>query len=275
MASLVLVGAMILMAPTIEDWKTRHAPSPVASLYSSTSAFFSFDWNSLWNAISGAITSWIGNLNSAHEAVVSAKEKQDAALKEMAQAKINSEAANQMSEAGQEAADMVASERIDACQVMAETAANTDSARDMQMEARANTAFNASSFVNVPSSTRIMAGRVASAFGDYCSPESLARGRCPGGAASPKNMPDADIQAGSMLGTNDSQSQTLSQDEHDAAQRYVQWVTNPTPYEDLPIAMEKTPAGQRYLLEKQRRAAVLSASQYSMNQIIASRWIKN
>lgn len=274
-AAMTLCAAAAVAWPTVQDWSVRQAPTRVAMMDSSSQAFFSFDWGGLWDQVSSAISSWIGDMQGVKQAIVASKEKQDVALNQLTQAELNYEAALALAKASQDTVDKVASERIDACQVMEETKANQDSAKDASMEARANTAYTVSKTLHVPNSTKVLAQRLTGSFGDYCSPESLQRGHCPSGVVSPKNMPDADIQATSILGTQDSQSQTLSEDEHDAATRYVQWVTDPVPIDDLPVASEKTQVGKLYLTEKRKRAAIASAAQFSMNKIIASRWVRN
>ena len=275
MAAIALCAAVNIAAPTVKDWSVRYAPTHVATMSSSSQAFFEFDWGGLWDAISSSIASWFGEMKTAKEAAVAGFEKQDAAKQQIKQAEINSEAAKDIAEAQQNATDKVAGEQIDACQVMQFTEKNKEAKEDSNMEARAATAFNASNGVGTTSASKVIAERLADAFGDYCSPESLQRGRCPGGVASPKNMPDADIQATSILGTQDGQSQTFTPEEHEAAIKYVQWSTDPVPAEQLPVTLERTDAGKKYLLEMRRRQAITSAAQFSMNKAIAARWVKN
>jgi hypothetical protein len=256
-----------LAKPLASDWLTQRS---AASRGQVVSASGFFDFSSFMNSLTGLIQSFAQGLDTFIEAPVSAYEKGSAAQKEQVQAGVNAQAAEQAQEAGAGAIDLVAADSPEACTIKRETMETVDAAHETSLLARAKTQYSARRSMYSPSSLGASKELLNASFDDYCSPESFARGNCKNGV-SPKNMPDADINAASIMGTSDGMSNKMSQDEIDAADKYVSWVTDPVPYENPPLALSKTPAGQRLSVEMRRRAAISSAAQFSLNRIIASR----
>lgn len=264
LAILGLVGG--LAAPTLEDWVTRRTATEVAGYRSATPGF---DFSGFMSMLSGLISTWMDDLRVLQEGVVAAVEKQSGASQQLSQASINHKAASATAEAAQGGADLVSADLPDSCQFAQEKKIMVEAKQDKALHAKAMTAAKVQQGLSVTNVTAIQNDLLRTSFADYCSPESAERGRC--AQASPKSLPDADIQASSMLGTQVGDSETLSDDEYVAAQQYVKWSTQPLPPATLPIAAERTEAGARFLLEQRRNIAVMSSAQQSLNAIIASR----
>lgn len=257
-------------APTVESLIARHTASTVTSHHSAISAF---DFGGFISRLSGDINSWFLELVGRKNSVVAALEKSMGADKELEQSEINYKAAMEATKASQEAIDTHASVSPNACQILEHTS-QIEEARDSQdLFAKAYSGVAAQSSVNNAKAGNTASELLETSMRDYCSPESFQRGRC--SAISPKNMPDADINATSLLSTQSGEGETMSDDEFAAAARYIEWATDPVPPEALPIAMEKTETGQRFVTEQRRRAALMSASQHSLAQILGARRIKN
>lgn len=269
-----LVLSVVVLAglgkPTIENVTigayTRTAESLGFAgpfLLTSSSGFFDF-------AAVGAM--FANMLAKFTEAPVSALEKRNAAIKELVQASLNHKAAGAATAAGQAAVDLVGNEAPTACSIKRENVEAKDVREGEGHLARALTQANTQRALNTSTggSSGQMRALLNSSYGDYCSPENLARGVCSGGV-SPKNMPDADVSAVTLMTSSDVLTNKMSKDEIDAAMKFVDWVTNPIPVEPLPVALQKTPAGLRLAIEMRHRQAVMSSSQYALNRILASR----
>lgn len=104
----------------------------------------------------------------------------------------------------------------------------------------------------------------------YCSDDDERLRRC----VSPGNgLQNADIQASTLLSPN--AGATLSDEEFDAGREFVKNITNGIPVQDLPASLEKTQAGQAYILEQRKNAAQISMSQYALNRILAAQRVRN
>lgn len=259
-----------LAKPLASDWLSHRLPTPT-SQHVSASAGFS-DLGSFVSSLGGLFSAFMNALNPFVESTVAGYEKASAADKELAQSGLNYDAALIAADTEQKAKDTVSSETSDACQVKAQTMQAVDAKSQETLMARALTGAHGRRDAYTASSSAEMQKLLASSMADYCSPDNKERGAC-SGAISPKNMPDGDIHAKTFL-SSESVSSTMSEDEFEASSKYVSWATNPIPAEQLPIVLEKTPAGQRYLAEARRRQAITSSAQFALNRIIASRWEK-
>lgn len=81
-----------------------------------------------------------------------------------------------------------------------------------------------------------------------------------------KNMPNADIEAASLLG-----ERTYNPDQLEAARYFVRNVTDPIPLENLPKGWEKTDQGRAYLTGQYLRSAQMSIAQHSLAEMVAAR----
>ena len=220
------------------------------------------------------------SIESLQNAVISAIEKQSAAQKEMAQADINYDAATKMQEAGSEADDKFTSASSDimnpdvaanACATMSSAAATTTAAQNAQLTARALTASTQRKHLYTSNAGAVMQQTLEAHNTNFCSAEDARRGRCGSGGNTsvPAAMQNANLNAGSLLAP--SGGQTYNADEMRAALQYIDNVIGPIPQEQLPIALEKTPAGQRYVIEDRALNSVRSMAAYTLNQIFAGR----
>jgi hypothetical protein len=266
-AALVVCLCAGLAQPLVSDWMVKRDMGQKHRVVA-VSGFF--DFGSFLSSLSGMIQSFVLGLNTFIEAPVAELEKKSAALKEQAQTGLNVNAAKQADDAAIGAVDQVVADTPEACTIKKETMETVDAAHETGLLARARTQLTARRSMYTPSSQGAVKELLDASFNEYCSPESLARGSCKG-AVSPKNMPDGDINANSIMGTSEGLSNKLSQDEIDAAGKYINWVTNPVPVENPPLAVLNSPAGQRMSVEMRRRAAISSVAEFSLNRIIAAR----
>ncbi len=265
---LVLVLCAGLAKPLANDWIDKHIVMINPSQKTTVSGFF--DFGGFMSSLNGLISTFSGFLNTFIEAPVAALEKKAAALKEIEQAGLNYKAATQSNDAAIGAVDLVIADTPEACTIKRETMETVAAANETGLIARARTQFTARRSMYTPSSLGASKELLNASFNEYCSPESFSRGNCKNGI-SPKSMPDADINANAIMGSSDGLSNKMSKDELDAASKYVDWVSDPVPYENPPLALLNTPAGQRIAVEMRRRAAISSAAQFALNKIIAAR----
>lgn len=106
-------------------------------------------------------------------------------------------------------------------------------------------------------------------YESFCSASDVDRGRCD----VISTMPNADVTATSLFMSEG--SETLSEQQFKAAQAFAQMATRPVPVEDLPKGLERSPAGERYLLQKKQSIAVDSLVAGTYARILAARSPRN
>lgn len=227
-----------------------------------------FDFGSFIQDLVPRVRQFAQDATVFQDAITGAIEKATGSAKEASQAGVNYKAAKEAVEAARGAQDLTAMDLPDSCQIAAEKRENVKAQGDAAMQARAMTVLMVRQDAAQRGPERGQ-GLLRAANADYCSPEAAQRGRCT--TVSPKNMPDADINAATLLGTADGSTETLGADEYEAAQKYVSWATNPSPDPALPITTERSDRGVAYLVAQRRQLAIMSAAQYSMNMAIAAR----
>lgn len=97
----------------------------------------------------------------------------------------------------------------------------------------------------------------------YCSQGDATAGR--GCTPVAPHMQNADVSAGTLLVPNG--GNTYTPEEYQAATAYVRMVTAPVPQEMIPVGMEKTPQGMRFVVGQRAAAAQMSVARLALNQI--------
>jgi hypothetical protein len=214
-------------------------------------------------------------IDTATNAIVSAIEKQSASNMQLKQSEINYDAATQSQKAGAEAQDMFTEPSADlmdpntaanACATMATATAATTAANNATITAKALSSADARKTLYTSNSSGVMQQKMAEYKTNFCSDKARERGMCDVPVAA--HMQDADINAGSLMAP--SGGGTYSADEAIAARSLIDNIVGPIPQESLPIALEKTPAGQRFVLEQRAMSSVRSMANFSLNSIFAA-----
>lgn len=219
-------------------------------------------------------------IDTATNAIVSAIEKQSAVNQQLKQSEINYTAASKASEVGAEAQDNFIGPQADimdpnvpanACATIATATAANSAANNASLTARALTAADSRKSLYTTNSGGILQSEMKEYKDNFCSAKAAERGLCATPVAAA--MQDADTNAGSLLAP--AGGRTYSADEEKAARQLIDHIKGPIPVESLPIALEKTPAGQRFVLEQRSMAAVQSMATFSLNSIFANNSAEN
>jgi hypothetical protein len=257
----MVVGAMTV--PLISDAVVSRAWSGSYS-YSMASNFSLSSLASKALSFGGSVAAEA--ISNQSEAQKAQGEKQTGAKKELAQATINRNA----QEASTGAVASSDNLTMDACDTLESPQKILDAKVSSDLWARSMTASTTSSTVGVESTGRVMRDNLERHNKLYCSTDDANRGRCtfPG-----NGMEDADVQLGTIMVPNS--NSTISPDELQASNAFVENVTNGFPVENLPVGFEKTPQGKLFLLEQRANAAQISLAQQSFNRIISKRRAPN
>lgn len=214
-------------------------------------------------------------IDTATTAIVAAIEKSSAVNKELKQAELNYDAASKAGEAGAAAQDAFTKPSADlmdgavaanACATMATATAATTAANNSAITARALTAADSRKALYTSNASGVMQQRLREYQTSFCSEQSRARGLCTTAVAA--HMQDADTNAGSLLAP--AGGRTYSEDESKAARQFIDNVVGPIPEESLPISLEKTEAGKRYVVEQRAMSSVRSMAVFSLNTIYSN-----
>lgn len=231
--------------------------------------------NSINNNIDGTRETLSKKIDTATNAIVAVIEKQSAAEQQLTQADLNYKAATISSRVGADAMDMFTQPAADlmnpndsanACATMATAAAATTAASNAALHARSLAAASTRKALYTTNSSADLRKEVQIYAENFCSDKAFERGACSKKADA--DMQDADSNAGSLLAPV--AGRTYSVTEAKAASQYVSNVIGPIQQESLPIVMEKTPAGQRFLVEQRSMASVQSMAAFSLHQIFSN-----
>lgn len=215
------------------------------------------------------------DIRDATDSIVAAIEKADGAQKELKQGELNYDAALASQQAAAKADDMFTSALADiqnpsnaanACATASTAEAATTAAHSARTTGRARSAVALRPHLYSSNSAAIARDVTRVYNENFCSVEDRQRGRCTNVA--PLHMQAASLSAGSLL--TPAGGETYSPPEERAAEEFIRMVVGPVPQEVLPIAVEKTEAGERFLLEQRSGAAVLSMALHSLQQIFAA-----
>lgn len=265
----VLLSAvcLALLQPAAMDIAEQIPAKPASSRIYLVSGFA--DFGNFMSMLGNWLSSFRDSINPFVESTVAAVEKHSVVKKELKQSELNYDAALLASETGTGSIDQISNETSDACQFIDDSKQTVEAKQNEGMLARALTAAHSQRGLYISSSSVEAKRLLAGSMGAYCSEESYTRGLCTG-AVSVKGLPDADVQAVTIFDSSEA-SGTYNKEEYSAASKFVSWSTDPIPLENLPITIEKTSAGQNYLVEARRRQSILSSSQYALNRIVAAR----
>lgn len=213
-----------------------------------------------------------GAIGGSASARVASVEKKMMQARELVQSKINQAAANKTSEViAQAATKFPNGAGVDrACRIAQEEAEASNAFINSSLETKALSATGAIDFNDGGSALAKSVQVLATHNDNYCSEEAFKRGRCTSISANP----DADIKASSLLDPGE-EGQTMTKEQYDAARSFIKMVTDPVPPEDLPNGLEKTPAGQRYILERKQYTASMTLAQQTYNKMLGARTAGN
>lgn len=203
--------------------------------------------------------------------VDAALDKEAAVNQELTRALQNYDASLFMNERARDAIDRYDTATPNACQTAITGSESITAAAASDNTAKSMTAMKTRIATDVFNSSAEAGQALRNHREHYCSQESEARGRCT--RAHSGELQDADVDAKTILGAVS--GDTMDYEQYVAANRYIDMATNPVPDEVLPPALERTPAGQRYLIEQRVAAAQASAARYSLSKIVAQRRPKN
>lgn len=221
----------------------------------------------------------LDELNAVKNAIVSAIEKQTAAEQQLQQADLNYKAAQSIKKATADAEDKFTGASSDitspnveanACATMDTATATTAAANGAQLTARALAANDLRKQLYTSNSSAVIKKVLDDHNTNFCSAEDAKRGRCGSGGNTPvpPEMQNANLNAGSLFAP--AGGQTYNEKETVAAKTYIDNVMGPVPMETLPVTVERTDAGKRYLVEDRAMNSVRSMASYSLNQIFSS-----
>lgn len=207
-----------------------------------------------------------GAIGGAAESRIGALEKTLMGAQELRQAEMNAQAAQTATAAFGEAMNTYAPDNVvRACRIMGEEKSANNAALNAHLEKKALAMAEHQATRDVSHATQVAKQQMQIHSSRYCSAADVDAGRC----ASVSAMPNADISAATVFVAEG--TQTFAKDQRDAARDFMRMVTGPVPPENLPTALERSAAGQRYLLEKQSYEAAMSMAQSGYARIIAAR----
>lgn len=213
-------------------------------------------------------------IDTATNAIVAAIEKQTAAEHQLSQGDLNYKAATGMVKVVSEAQDkftqpaadlMDPKDAANACATMATATAATAAGDNALLTARSLAAMQIRKNLYTSNSGGVLQQEIQIYNTTFCSDQAEKRGTCKKVSGS---MQDADQNAGSLLAPL--AGRTYTKDESTAAQQFIANVMGPIPQEVLPIVLEKTPAGQRFMVEQRSLESVKSMASFSLNAILSN-----
>lgn len=262
LCSVLVTGA--IMAPTIQQAvSVRLMSLRMPGLILSDSAASAFA-----QLIIDFITRWMidGAFYGSTQTNIGVKEKAIVSKQETEQAEMNHQAAQDMTNVYAQAAESFTAQNEDrTCRIMRESKETQYSKLGAHMEAKALAVAEGNHFAEGRQETAVAREVLDRHNTKYCSQESITLGRCTTLSA----MPDADIQASTLL--EGEGSETFTPEQYEAARAFIRNATDPVPPEALPKGMENTAAGQRFLLESKSYAASMSLAQQALAKILAAR----
>lgn len=213
-------------------------------------------------------------IDTATNAIVAAIEKQTAAESQLQQGDLNYTAATNVFKAKADAQDMFTQPAADlmnpndsanACATMATATAATAAGNNASMTARALSAVQTRKNLYTANSGGVLQQELKIYNTTFCSDQADKRGTC---KKVTDSMQDADQNAGSLLAPV--AGRTYSKNEALAAQQFIANVMGPIPQEVLPIVMERTPTGQRFVVEQRAMESVRSMASFSLSAIFSN-----
>lgn len=208
-------------------------------------------------------------IQEATTAVVAALDKRSGVQQQLQQSELNYDAALFLAQRAAEAEDRYrapSAEPVDACATSAVATSANAAANAARLNGKAlSRAFTRKVMGTVNSSAAAQAA-MDEYNANYCTLDDQRRGRC--NNVAPPHLQGANLAAGTLLSPNG--SETYTPQELEAAKSYINMVTNPVPAEALPVAVERTPGGQRYFLEQMQAQAYMSGATHSLSQIAAN-----
>lgn len=269
----VAVAMTLSTAPApAQAWCGLCAPVMYA-VQSSTSSILSAiaqSTNSVITAISTSTQLIINAIGGSTESLIGANEKVLSGMKELEQASLNYDAAASMSETFATSQEMFVAPEGQAfrrCELLAQAKQATSVSEDARLNAKVMTASHANRNMNTTSSADAARKVLDDYKSNYCSAEDRSRGRCT--TEAPLALQGAPTRADVLL--TPVANSTYSEAESRAASSFITMVTNPAPVEALPRGLEKSAAGERFVLEQMHSSAQMSVAQHSLEQIKASK----
>lgn len=266
MVASAVLAAVVVATPVLREsvqlrWNLFNAPpAKVAQAYSP---------RFLDELIGGLLNVLMGAFSGSTQSQVGAKEKVLIASGEIEQAEISWDSTLAVIKANENANGTFTPSNLDrACRIMKEEERVQDADLTAFMELKMLNLESAKKFNSADPPIKVALQIIAERNEKYCSQTSVARGvEC-----ELSIEPDADIDAASVFGGGESESFSPSQKE--AAKAFTANVTRAVPPELMPIEMENTAAGQRYLLERKQYEAHMSLSRQTFEKMVAVRTIE-
>lgn len=258
-AALAPTPALAVGCPTWDATPVlvAYAASTAADIYDTLMKFFT-DMQNLFSTF----------FSDEGKSLVVQVEKSTAAKQQLAQAGLNYDAVLKAVDRSAYALDSYAapsSRPVLICETSTTAQATSSGGHESRQNAKALAAADVARTLYTDNSSLAMRALWSDHNTRYCSQIDADRGRgCTPVAAA---MRDADVNAASVTIPNG--GETYGPGEFDAARALAANVIDPIPVEMIPPGMEKTPQGQRYLIEQRAAAAQISAAQTTFNQVIA------
>lgn len=260
------VQALVVVCPTCNFYTGSVVQTALASILeaitmSTQSIVLSIEKATftIYNAIGGGTSSLVGS-----------NEKLLNGQKELAQGNLNYDATLRASENFAKAQEQFTAPEAKAfktCELMAQAQQTVSASDAARVNAKVMTVVLAKQNMYTSSSSVAAKAVMDNYKANYCSAEDVGRGRCP--TAAPPLMQGAPTRADVLL--SPASNQTYSAEESVAASSFIKMVTNPVPVEQLPVALERAPGGERFVLEAMNAAAQMSVAQHSLEQIKAAK----
>lgn len=254
----IVSGAgLFFIRPIISDmWYGKFAS--IAGGRSATAAFFP----------DAALKLLQESLQSYGNQISATIEKQTVAAKEELQADLNQQATSEAVRGGLLADEKFgSSESISSMCAVAEDQSSAMNAKiSSDLWAKAIVKTNLDGRLAAPDPSIAVDRSLSDHYSNYCSDHDSLQGRC---SANGNGLQNADVNVSTMLEPNF--AMTLSDEEYRASLAAAKKIVGPVQPHDVPVAMERTPYGKDYLMQKRIGQAALSLADHTFAQVIARR----
>ena len=210
---------------------------------------------------------------SSIESLLAVGDKTSASKKELTQAKINYQAAQESNIRYTTAVDTFTSQSSqtpNVCAIMGSTRVGIEMSDDSDASGKALTRVVTRNRLTYDNAQKSADMALANYRSNYCSTEDVKRGFCDSPA--PANMQGAALNASTLLSPESGETYTAQ--EAKAAQDFVQMAVNPVPVQMLPKALENSVGGERFQLAAMNKQAQLSSALASFSHIFSNRSAK-
>jgi hypothetical protein len=250
----------VVLRPSWQDWQfSAHlAETPAVRALAAPVSHFSFT------------TLLAQGFAAVQTGVASAFGKQEAALSQLLQGKLNFAGLLKTQDRAGASRNTYAAATQGACESL-EGGINTGNANvDSALMAKGMTTAKLAQVAGVQNASQAAQVRLMEFTTSYCSNYAATRGRCTKTAT---NMQDADVNFSTVVVP--SSTDTHSFEEQKAASAYIDNVTAPISAEALPLGMERTPHGVSMAQVERQYMARMSMAQHSLANMLTVRQPRN